>query len=209
MECVCSTAPAARAATISRCSAVSADALPSPLSTRPSPYSRMSSGVRSPLCVPLRVIASRSGSRLSTALKLPLVPSTQPRASNRRPMRMSSASTGTREFYDKLDRMRTHKGMVVACALAIAAGAVLVAQGGRGQGRGFGPSEVVPIKAGEQCPPGMTEFRHLQCARPAAPPPSIVDYRPRSTVVAEEHLVPKAKFPVVDVHTHNTAAFVN
>ena len=37
---------------------------------------------------------------------------------------------------------------------------------------------------------------------PEKPPPSIVDYRPRSTVVAPEHLVPKAKFPVVDIHNH-------
>jgi predicted TIM-barrel fold metal-dependent hydrolase len=29
-----------------------------------------------------------------------------------------------------------------------------------------------------------------------------VDYRPESTLVAEEHLVPAAKFPVVDVHGH-------
>jgi hypothetical protein len=62
----------------------------------------------------------------------------------------------------------------------------------------------VTIKDGEECPPGMTEARHLQCAAPSAPAPSILDYRPRSTVVADPHLVPKAKFPVVDVHTHGT-----
>jgi predicted TIM-barrel fold metal-dependent hydrolase len=81
--------------------------------------------------------------------------------------------------------------------MAAGAGA-LVAQGGRGQGG-------VAIKEGEECPPGMTEFRHLRCQAPAMPPPSIVDYRPRSTVVAPPHLVPKAKFPVVDVHTHGTS----
>ena len=32
--------------------------------------------------------------------------------------------------------------------------------------------------------------------------PSIVDYRPRSTLVAERHLVPKAKFPAIDFHGH-------
>jgi predicted TIM-barrel fold metal-dependent hydrolase len=76
--------------------------------------------------------------------------------------------------------------------------AALVAQGGRGMGG-------VAIKEGEECPPGMTEFRHLRCQAPGTPPPSIVDYRPRSTVVAQAHLVPKAKFPVVDVHTHGTS----
>ena len=73
--------------------------------------------------------------------------------------------------------------------------------GGRQGGRG-GPQEQVEIKPGEECPPGMTEFRAGRCGKPATPPPSIVDYRPTSTVVAEEHLVPRAKFPVVDIHSH-------
>ena len=89
---------------------------------------------------------------------------------------------------------------------AIAAGAGLVAQG-RGQGRGGAPR--VQINEGEQCPPGMTEVRANSCQAPANPPPSIVDYRPRSTVIAEQHLVPKAKFPVIDVHTHGTSGYVN
>src|SRR4030095_10017680 len=67
----------------------------------------------------------------------------------------------------------------------------------------------VTIKDGEECPPGMTEARHLQCAAPGAPAPSILDYRPRSTVVADEHLVPKAKFPVIDVHSHTAATAAN
>lgn len=101
--------------------------------------------------------------------------------------------------------------------LAVAGAGALVAQpggppppggggpeaGGR-QGRG-GRAGWVTIKEGEPCPPGTTEARHLQCAAPATPPPSILDYRPRSTVVAQEHLVPKAKFPVADIHTHGTS----
>ena len=87
---------------------------------------------------------------------------------------------------------------------AIAIGGAVLAQG---QGRG-GRANWVTIKEGEECPPGMTEARHLQCAPPASPAPSILDYRPRSTVVATAHPVPRAKFPVVDVHTHNTAAYV-
>ncbi len=70
-------------------------------------------------------------------------------------------------------------------------------QGGRG---GFGGG--VPIKPGEECPPGMTEVRPGSCQAPEVPAPSIVDYRPRSTLVSAEHLVPKAKFPAVDVHGH-------
>jgi predicted TIM-barrel fold metal-dependent hydrolase len=120
--------------------------------------------------------------------------------------------------------MRRHSISILVLSAAVAAAAALVAddgqpggqaaaqqgQGqGRGQGRGRGRSGWVDIKDGEECPPGMTEARHLSCAPPASPAPSILDYRPRSTVVAEQHLVPKAKFPVVDVHTHGTAAYIN
>jgi predicted TIM-barrel fold metal-dependent hydrolase len=40
---------------------------------------------------------------------------------------------------------------------------------------------------------------------PEFPPPSITDYRPRSTLVVPEHPVPRAKFPVVDIHGHPPA----
>jgi predicted TIM-barrel fold metal-dependent hydrolase len=45
----------------------------------------------------------------------------------------------------------------------------------------------------------------LACAqdrRPTLPPPSITEYHPRSTLVVPENLVPRAKFPVVDLHGH-------
>jgi predicted TIM-barrel fold metal-dependent hydrolase len=109
--------------------------------------------------------------------------------------------------------MRTKIAGPILLLAALAAGAALVAQdaqqpppgrGGRGQGGRGGPARTA-IQEGQECPPGMVEVRHLQCAAPASPPPSIVDYRPRSTVVAEQHLVQKAKFPVVDVHTHGTS----
>src|SRR5690349_24228895 len=58
------------------------------------------------------------------------------------------------------------------------------------------------ITAGQECPPGTTEVRPGSCQAPSTPPPSIVDYRPRSTLVTAEHKVPKAKFPVIDVHSH-------
>src|SRR5262245_10631403 len=74
--------------------------------------------------------------------------------------------------------------------------AALTAQGGRG-GRGG-----TRIGAGEEWPPGTTETRPGSCATPEFPPPSIVDYRPRSTLVTAEHMVPKAKFPAIDIHGH-------
>ncbi|MDH3423888.1 MAG: amidohydrolase family protein, partial [Gemmatimonadota bacterium] len=45
----------------------------------------------------------------------------------------------------------------------------------------------------------------LACAQdrqPTLPPPSITEYQPRSTLVVPEHSVPRAKFPVVDLHGH-------
>ena len=80
-------------------------------------------------------------------------------------------------------------------AAAIAANvALLGGQAGGGQN--------IQIKPGEECPPGMTEWRYLSCRAPNTQPPSIIDYRPKSTVVATEHPVPKAKYPVVDIHNH-------
>ena len=66
----------------------------------------------------------------------------------------------------------------------------------RGGGRG------TPIAAGESCPSGMTEIRPRICMAPEFPPPSIVDYRPRSTLVTAAHLVPRAKYPAIDFHGH-------
>ena len=57
-----------------------------PLRRRRHPFRGSDRPARSPFDRPLDVIARRSGSRSSTALKLPLVPSTHPRESNRRPI---------------------------------------------------------------------------------------------------------------------------
>ncbi len=95
-------------------------------------------------------------------------------------------------------------GSVFIVLLTLAGAGALVAQGGRGQG-GRGGAARVQIKDGEECPPNMVEVRANSCQAPINTPPSIVDYRPRSTVVAKQTLVPRAKFPVADVHTHNTS----
>ena len=78
-------------------------------------------------------------------------------------------------------------------AIAVCAG--LAAQPGQGGAR-------ATIKAGEECPPGMTEVRPQNCQAPEFPPPSILDYRPRSTLVVPAHAVPRAKFPAIDFHGH-------
>jgi predicted TIM-barrel fold metal-dependent hydrolase len=74
--------------------------------------------------------------------------------------------------------------------------------GGRQGGRGFGRGGGVQIQPGEECPAGMTEVRPERCQAPEFPPPSIVDYRPKSTLVTPQHPVPKAKFPAIDFHGH-------
>ena len=91
--------------------------------------------------------------------------------------------------------------MSILSATVFVVGGV-VAVGEQGGGRGPGSANAVQIKPGEECPAGMTEVRPGRCQPPQMPPPSIVDYRPRSTVVTKEHLVPKAKYPVVDIHSH-------
>jgi predicted TIM-barrel fold metal-dependent hydrolase len=57
-------------------------------------------------------------------------------------------------------------------------------------------------RPGAGCPAGTTEVRPGICRAPRIPPPSIVDYRPRSTLVTVHHFVPRAKYPVIDFHGH-------
>ena len=70
--------------------------------------------------------------------------------------------------------------------------------GGRGQGGGRG----MAIPAGESCPPGMAEIRPRSCMAPQFPAPSIIDYRPHSTLVTPVHMVKSAKYPAIDYHGH-------
>lgn len=65
-----------------------------------------------------------------------------------------------------------------------------------------GSGSDVTINAGEQCPPGTTEIRPRLCRAPETPAPSILDYRPHSTLVTPEHIVQKAKYPAIDYHGH-------
>ena len=50
--------------------------------------------------------------------------------------------------------------------------------------------------------PGQIRPRPGQGRGPEWPPPSITDYKPKSTLVTAEHLTPRAKFPVIDIHSH-------
>jgi predicted TIM-barrel fold metal-dependent hydrolase len=57
----------------------------------------------------------------------------------------------------------------------------------------------------QQGQPGQLRPRPGSGREPEFPAPSIIDYKPRSTLVVPEHTVPRAKFPVVDVHGHPPA----
>ena len=78
--------------------------------------------------------------------------------------------------------------------------AVSVAQ--QPSNRGPGGARGTQIRPGEQCPPGTTEIRPRNCLGPEAPAPSILDYRPKSTLVTPVHMVKTAKFPAIDYHGH-------
>ena len=69
------------------------------------------------------------------------------------------------------------------------------AEGGRGRG-------------GRATQPGGGEARGALIRRPGSdrepqvPLPNIREYKPRSTLVVPQHPVPRAKYPVIDIHSH-------
>ena len=93
---------------------------------------------------------------------------------------------------------RSCRAAIVAVAVSLLATTDIEAQ--RGNDR------ATTIAPGEQCPPGTTEIRPRTCMGPEMPAPSILDYRPRSTLVVPAHPVPKAKYPVIDFHGHPGSA---
>jgi len=82
---------------------------------------------------------------------------------------------------------------VLSLALPLFVPATAKAQGFRGG---------TQIKPGEECPAGTTEIRPRTCLAPEGAVPSIVDYRPKSTLKVPATMRMKAKFPVVDFHGH-------
>jgi predicted TIM-barrel fold metal-dependent hydrolase len=56
-----------------------------------------------------------------------------------------------------------------------------------------------------QQPPGQIRPRPAEGREPDVAPPNIREYKPRSTLVVPQHPVPRAKFPVVDIHGHPPA----
>ena len=59
--------------------------------------------------------------------------------------------------------------------------------------------------AGQAQGPGQIRPRPAEGREPEFPPPSIREYKPRSTLVTPVHLVPRAKYPAIDIHGHPPA----
>jgi predicted TIM-barrel fold metal-dependent hydrolase len=92
---------------------------------------------------------------------------------------------------------RSFLHVVAASLILVGVGAAQQPAGGRGGGRGS------PLAPGDTaCPAGQTEIRPRMCMAPQLPAPSILDYRPRSTLAAGAHLVRRAKYPAIDFHGH-------
>jgi uncharacterized protein len=92
------------------------------------------------------------------------------------------------------------KSVIIAASAALIATGTLVAQ--QPSNRGPGGARGTQIQPGESCPPGTTEIRPRNCLGPEAPAPTILDYRPKSTLVTPAHMVKTAKFPAIDYHGH-------
>lgn len=90
---------------------------------------------------------------------------------------------------------RTHFACLAAIAVSILASTASAQPAAQ-------PDRESSIQPGQPCPAGTTEIRPGRCRSPEVPAPSILDYRPRSTLVAPAHAVRKAKFPVIDFHGH-------
>src|SRR3954469_19717367 len=83
--------------------------------------------------------------------------------------------------------------LLAACCAALSAAPLSAQPGG---------DRATSIKPGESCPPGMTEVRPRSCMAPEDAAPTILDYRPRSTLVVPAHVLKKARYPAIDFHGH-------
>jgi uncharacterized protein len=79
--------------------------------------------------------------------------------------------------------MRSLRSFLLSIVAAAGLGAVLlVAQAGQ--------------------PPGQIRPRPAEGRQPELKPPAITEYKPKSQLVTPQHPVPRAKFPVIDIHSH-------
>lgn len=105
------------------------------------------------------------------------------------------------------------KHLVVGSALACVATALACAepsgQEPAAQAAAPGPQQQASSETYSEYRPGTTEVRPGQWRAPEFDPPSILDYKPNPMLVTEENLVTSAKFPVIDIHSHQRATEEN
>jgi predicted TIM-barrel fold metal-dependent hydrolase len=65
-------------------------------------------------------------------------------------------------------------------------------------------SSAPTVEQAQQPPRGGTPLRQRPGTgrEPEFPPPDITEYKPKPTLVVPEHVVPRAKYPVIDIHGH-------
>lgn len=80
--------------------------------------------------------------------------------------------------------------------------ALLIAASVSAQPPGAQGAAETRLEPGQSCPAGQIEIRPRICRAPEVPAPTILDYRPHSTLVTASHLVPRAKFEAIDFHGH-------
>ena len=66
----------------------------------------------------------------------------------------------------------------------------------------LGLAAVVPLIA--QQAPGQIRPRPAEGREPEFKPPTIREYQPKSQLVTLQHPVPRAKYPVIDIHSHQS-----
>src|SRR6185295_15647042 len=88
----------------------------------------------------------------------------------------------------------------LAASLIAAQPAVVRLLSASGLWRGHAEAAQTSNGAGGQ-PPGQIRPRPAEGREPEFKPPTIREYKPKSTLVAPQHPVPRAKFPVVDIHS--------
>src|SRR5262245_61825464 len=66
------------------------------------------------------------------------------------------------------------------------------------------PQSGVPSARTERAGVPQIRPRPAQGREPQLQPPTIREYKPKSTLVAPQHPVPRAKFPVIDIHSHQS-----
>ena len=57
--------------------------------------------------------------------------------------------------------------------------------------------------------PGQIRPRPAEGREPEFKPPTIREYHPKSQLVTPQHPVPRAKFPVIDIHSHQPTPISN